>query len=51
MKKIDVDLKKKALLSAGFSVGSAWDVVGMNSEEAKQAEQAYQRERKQKKRV
>ena len=35
--------KKEKLLKAGFKIGSAWDAVGMTSEEAKKAETNYQK--------
>ena len=39
--------KKEKLLKAGFSIGSAWDVVGLTPEQAKKAEADYQKKIKQ----
>ena len=35
--------KKDKLDNAGFSIGSAWDVVGLTPEQAKKAEANYQK--------
>jgi hypothetical protein len=40
-------VKKEKLLKAGFSIGSAWDVVGLTPEQAKKAESDYQKKIKQ----
>lgn len=39
--------KKENLLKAGFSIGSAWDAVGLTPEQAKKAESDYQKKIKQ----
>ena len=39
--------KKDKLVNAGFSIGSAWDVVGLTPEQAKKAEADYQKKIKQ----
>ena len=36
-------VKKEKLTNAGFKIGTAWDAVGMTSEEAKKAETNYQK--------
>lgn len=38
---------KEKLLKAGFSIGSAWDAVGLTPEQAKKAEADYQKKIKQ----
>lgn len=43
------DSKKDKLLKAGFSIGSAWDAVGLTPEQAKKAESDYQKKIKQNK--
>jgi hypothetical protein len=39
--------KQEKLLKAGFSIGSAWDAVGLTPEQAKKAEADYQKKIKQ----